>query len=118
MKRRSWIPYATIAVLAAGLYLHTVAFDFVFDDLFLIVHNTFLKEPWSPLRAFAHHFWHGTGYGTGYYRPIVVASFALNGRCLGWGPAGFHLINVLLHAINASLLLALARRLALPVWAC
>ena len=36
MRRRSWIPYATIAVLAAGLYLHTVAFDFVFDDLFLM----------------------------------------------------------------------------------
>src|SRR5262249_12668712 len=42
---------------------------------------------------------------------IVVSSLALNGRLLGWGPAGFHLINVLLHAVNAGLVLALARRL-------
>src|SRR5438046_360022 len=117
MRRKSWTPYAVVAVFAGALYLPTLAFDFVFDDDHLIVNNNFLKEPWSPLRAFAHHFWYGTAYGTGYYRPIVAASLALNGRLLGWGPAGFHLVNVLLHALNAVLLLALARRLALPVWA-
>jgi tetratricopeptide (TPR) repeat protein len=117
MQRRQWILCAAVAAVAAGLYLHTLAFDFVFDDEHLIVNNAFLKEPWSPLRAFAHHFWHGTPYGVGYYRPIVISSFALNGRQLGWGPLGFHLINVLLHAVNASLLFVLARRLRFPAWA-
>ena len=117
MKRSSWIPGTAVALLAAALPLRTLGFEFVFDDLHLIVNNAFLREPWSPLTAFAHHFWHGTPFGAAYYRPIVTSSLALNGRLLGWGPAGFHLVNVLLHAANAALLLALARRLGAPVWA-
>ncbi len=106
-----------MALLAAALHVRTLGFEFVFDDLHLIVNNAFLREPWSPLTAFAHHFWHGTPFGAAYYRPIVTSSLALNGQLLGWGPAGFHLVNVLLHAANAALLLALARRLGAPVWA-
>jgi tetratricopeptide (TPR) repeat protein len=117
MKRRSWIPAAAVALMAAALHLRTLGFEFVFDDLHLIVNNSFLREPWSPLTAFVHHFWHGTPFGAAYYRPIVTSSLALNGRLLGWGPAGFHLVNLLLHAANAALLLELIRRIGAPVWA-
>lgn len=117
MKRSPWIPAAAVALLATALHLRTLGFEFVFDDLHLIVNNSFLREPWSPLTAFAHHFWHGTPFGAAYYRPIVTSSLALNGRLLGWGPAGFHLVNLLLHAGNSALLLLLARRLGAPVLA-
>ncbi|PYT17080.1 MAG: hypothetical protein DMF51_03225, partial [Acidobacteria bacterium] len=117
MRRTRWIPYAAVTLAAIILYLPTVRFEYVLDDLHLIVNNTFLREPWSPLTAFAHHFWHGTIFQEAYYRPIVTSSFALNGLVFGWGPAGFHLVNVLLHALNAALVLALARRLGNPVWA-
>jgi tetratricopeptide (TPR) repeat protein len=116
MKRSPWIPAALVALLAAVLHLRTLGFEFVFDDLHLIVNNSFLRESWNPLTAFAHHFWHGTPFGAAYYRPIVTSSLALNGRLLGWGPAGFHLVNVLLHAGNSALLLLLARRLGAPAW--
>jgi tetratricopeptide (TPR) repeat protein len=105
------LPYLLVALVAAVIHLQTIGFPFVFDDEWLIVRNVSLHEDWSALTAFARHFWHGTPSGTGYYRPIVTASLALNGRLLGWGPAGFHLVNVLLHAANAALLLALLRRL-------
>jgi len=111
MARTRWIASAAVALLAAAPYIRSVGFEFVLDDLHLIVHNAFLREAWSPITAFAHDFWHGTSFGASYYRPVVTASFALNGRLLGWGPGGFHLVNVLLHAANAVLLLALARRL-------
>src|SRR3989338_4424026 len=117
MRRSTWIPGTAVALLAAALHIRTLGFEFVFDDLHLIVNNAFLREPWSPLTAFAHHFWHGTPFGAAYYRPIVTSSLALNGLLLGWGPAGFHLVNVLLHAAKAALLLALVRRLGAPVWA-
>jgi tetratricopeptide (TPR) repeat protein len=105
-----------VAVLAAGTHLRTVGFGFVFDDLFLVADNQALREPWAPVKAFGRHFWYGTPFDTGYYRPVVNASLALNGRILGWGPGGFHLVNVLLHAGNAALLLGLLRRfgVALP----
>src|SRR5437867_4842012 len=117
MGRTRWLPCATVGLLATALYVRTLGFEFVFDDLHLIVNNAFLREPWSPITCFAHHFWHGTPFGAAYYRPIVTSSFALNGRLLGWGPAGFHLVNLLLHAANAVLLLHLARCLGCPGWA-
>src|SRR5256885_1864805 len=116
MGRTRWPACAAVALLATLPCIRTLGFAFVLDDLHLIVHNPFLREPWSPLAAFAHDFWHGTPYGAVYYRPLVVGSFALNGRLLGWGPAGYHLVNVLLHAANSVLLLLLARRVGCSGW--
>ena len=107
------VPYLLVALVAAAVHLRTVAFPFVFDDQWLVAGNMFLREGWSVFTAFAHHFWHGTPFATGYYRPVVVASLAINGVALGWGPAGFHLVNVLLHAVNATLMVYLLRRLGL-----
>src|SRR5580765_5836347 len=113
---RFW-PYLIVALVAVAVHLQTLWFPFVFDDEWLVAGNAFLREPWSALTAFAHHFWHGTPFGAGYYRPIVNSSFALNGRLLGWGPAGFHLVNVLLHAVNAMLVLRLLRRYSVGIGA-
>jgi tetratricopeptide (TPR) repeat protein len=107
--------FLLVFLVAAVVFAQTVFFPFVFDDEHLIAGNAFLHEPWSALRAFAHSFWHGTPQQEAYYRPMVVASFALNGRLLGFAPWGFHLVNVLLHAANAALLLGLLLRLAVPM---
>ena len=104
-------------LLAAAPFLHTLWFGFVFDDDHLIVQNTFIREPWSPVRAFAHHFWYGGPFFSLYYRPMVSASLALNGRLSGWDPVGFHLVNLLLHALNTTLVLSLCRRLGQPLGA-
>src|SRR6267378_2205264 len=116
MGRTRWPACAAVALLAVAPYVRTLSFEFVFDDLHLVVNNAFLREAWSPFTAFARHFWHGTPFGPAYYRPIVTASLALNGQLLGWGPAGFHLVNVLLHAANSALLLLLARRVGCSGW--
>jgi len=106
----------SLVVLAAvAVHLQTLGFPFVFDDKYLVVLNAFLREAWSPIDAFAHHFWYGTPSGTAYYRPLVIASLALNGKLLGWGPVGFHLFNVVLHAANSALVLGLLLRLAVPM---
>jgi tetratricopeptide (TPR) repeat protein len=103
-----------VFVVAAAVFAQTVLFPFVFDDPVLITDNAPLHEPWSALKAFAHDFWHGTPMAGAYYRPLVVLSLALNGKGLGWEPWGFHLVNVLLHATNAVLLLLLLLRLKIP----
>jgi tetratricopeptide (TPR) repeat protein len=115
--RPRFLPYLIVATVALAVHLQTLRFPFVFDDDWLVAGNAFLREPWSVLAAFAHDFWHGTPFGNGYYRPIVNASFALNGRLFGSGPAGFHLVNVLLHAANAMLVLRLLRRHAVGIGA-
>ncbi len=111
---RGGLSYAIVVLVAAAVHLQTLGFPFVFDDRYLVVLNAFLREAWSPIDAFAHHFWYGTPSGTAYYRPLVIASLALNGKLLGWGPVGFHLFNLLLHAANSALVLAVLLRIAVP----
>lgn len=47
------------------------------------------------------------------YRPLVLLSYAINHAVGAYEPFGYHLLNVLLHAINAGLVWQLARRLAM-----
>jgi protein O-mannosyl-transferase len=48
------------------------------------------------------------------YYPLVFSSFRLERAFWGLNPAGYHLVNLLLHAANALLLWQLFRRLGLP----
>lgn len=48
--------------------------------------------------------------GYSYYRPLVTASLAADLATFGLDARGFHLANLLLHALNAILVLVLVRR--------
>lgn len=50
----------------------------------------------------------------GFYRPLVMVSFALDYAVWGVRPFGYALTNLMLAAANALLIFVLARRLALP----
>jgi tetratricopeptide (TPR) repeat protein len=48
------------------------------------------------------------------YFPLVYSAFRLEHRLWGLDPLGYHLVNVLLHAMNAVLFWWVLRRLAIP----
>jgi Flp pilus assembly protein TadD len=52
----------------------------------------------------------------GFYMPLTWLSLMLNVWLFGPGPAGFHFVNVLLHAANAVLVLLMLRRMTGSVW--
>ncbi len=99
-------------VAVALAYVQALGGGFLWDDLLLIT-DVPIVERGAPLAEYLRHpFWMGVSGPTSnsYYRPLVTLSFALDHKLHGDNPAGFHLTNLLLHELNALLLLALLRR--------
>ncbi len=103
---------ATLAALAAVIaYLPALAQSFTSDDFFILDRVKALGGLAHPLTYFTRGFFE-------YYRPLAFLSQALDWTL--WGPHafGFHLTNVLLHAVTSALVFALGRRLVDPNAAC
>lgn len=88
--------------LGGVIYLNTLKCGIVYDDEPAILKNKDLRPTttWSGLLF--HDFW-GTDIGnpTSHksYRPLCVATYRLNYLVHELEPAGYHLVNILLHAL-------------------
>ena len=95
--------FAAILAGACILYFPALTGGFIFDDLSL------------PLAA-------GPGYHplAGWLsnnRPILILSYGLNGILLGDRPLSYHVVNLLIHALNTCLVfLVLGRLLTMAGW--
>src|SRR2546428_1339626 len=101
--------YLAVAACALVVYAGALWNTFAFDDVYIVVLNPFVREPGAWWRAFAEPYWAGNLTGT-LYRPLTVASFALD-----WvldGPVWFHAVNMLWHAGASVAVAVLARRWA------
>ncbi|MBN2465499.1 tetratricopeptide repeat protein [candidate division WOR-3 bacterium] len=107
---------AGIVALAGLLYLPTLNYGFVSDDMTLIVQNQDLQAS-TPFGFFGQSYthWRSTqGLSPhAYYRPLVISSFWLDLRLWSMRPFGFHLTNVLLNcAVGVLVVLVLVGMLA------
>ena len=90
-------PCLLVAVVL-GLYWNTLGHEFVHDDLTLIQQNRTVTElRWGELLS--HRV----------YRPVRTLTYALNYWVGGLDPMGYHLFNLLLHALNSMLVYWLFR---------
>jgi tetratricopeptide (TPR) repeat protein len=97
---------ALLIVLVAVLsYLPAFPAGFVFDDHSLITSNGLLRGPlWKVwLNATATDYW-----------PLTWTSFWLEWRLWGPNAAGYHILNVVLHAVVALLLWRVLQALQVP----
>ena len=107
------------AAVAVGLYVNSLSCSFCFDDKKAILSNGDLQpnSPWGNLLW--NDFW-GTPIhlNTSHksYRPVCVASFRLNYMLHGLQPMGYHLVNVLLHAVVCYLYVQLCALVFTQVW--
>lgn len=92
------LPALWILVPVALAYASALPAAFQFDDFNVIVENPVVHS----LQAWRADALQGI-------RPLLKLTYALNWR-MSPGPAGFHLVNVLLHAANALLVHRLASR--------
>ncbi len=92
-------PLPVFAILSLVLYLHTLNYDFVFDDSQNVRDNPNIRitsfDP-AQLRSAAFD-------APSHRRPVANLSFALNYLADGYNPRGYRLVNVVIHIVNAGL---------------
>lgn len=104
-----------VAAAGAAVYVHTLGHGFAFDDGPEVVDNESIRSLAAVPRMFAQAAWAGAGEDNPIYRPLTTATYAVNHALGGLSPLGFHLGNVLLHALASGLVVALALQLGLPL---
>lgn len=96
-------------VVSILVYTNSLQNTFVYDDVFTITDNYFIRD-WSNFYAlFTNDYFTSSGEVT--YRPVVTFSYFLDYSIWRLNPLGFHLTNVLLHAGNVILVYLLISRL-------
>lgn len=110
--RGAAIAAALSALVAAALHAPTLGYEFVWDDARLIVTNAGLRS-WEGLRqALLADFWITSGpAASGFWRPLVTFSYAVDRAWGGGAPWAFHAVNVAAHAAVSALVVVLASRL-------
>jgi 4-amino-4-deoxy-L-arabinose transferase-like glycosyltransferase len=100
-----------VALAALLVYVGTLAYDFVWDDLILIRDRLHMYSLANLARLlFSDLFSHGEWGESFFYRPLVVLSFFVDLELWGLRPIGFHLTNVLAHVLASVCVARLATR--------
>nr|XP_020489616.1 protein O-mannosyl-transferase TMTC4 [Labrus bergylta] len=99
----------TVALLALLCFINSYDGEFVFDDSEAIVNNKDLR-PATPLNnIWSNDFW-GSNLSSNSshksYRPLTVLTFRLSYLLAGGlHPVGFHVLNIILHAVISALMI-------------
>jgi hypothetical protein len=104
---RSWLPAGLLVLGTILAYLPMWHAGFIWDDNVLLTANPLIKahDGW-------YHLWFTTKSPD--YFPVISSVFWVEWRLWGMNAVGYHIVNVLLHAVNAILLWRLLARLKIP----
>ncbi|MGD0650694.1 MAG: tetratricopeptide repeat protein [Verrucomicrobiia bacterium] len=97
-----------IIVLTVVAYLPAMRGGFIWDDDYYVTENPLLTAT-DGLRRI----WFSTHHQSQYF-PLVYTTLRFERMLWGLNPMGYHVVNVLLHSLNALLVWAVLKRLALP----
>ncbi len=99
-----------LILLTLGTYSRVVQCGYIWDDDFYVTHNPTLQSIDGLVDI-----WVSPGATPQYY-PLVFSGFWIEHQLWGLNPIGYHLVNVLLHAMGVLLFWKLLQRLGLPSW--
>jgi protein O-mannosyl-transferase len=104
-----------VAVVAAAVYLNSLANGFALDDVYIVQLNARAHDPSNLSRIWLTPYWPFLGQELGLYRPMIIFLFAIQWS-LGDGAAWvFHAVNIALHSLVAVLVFVLLDRLTARV---
>ena len=116
VSRRDAFSFLALGVLIAVVYFPAALAGFVWDDSImreLRAVSTWggIWELWfDPVNAYLE----GGTRKEGHYWPLLYTTFWIEHKLWGFSPAGYHIVNILIHFANTVLLWRLLVRLAVP----
>src|SRR5256712_3859862 len=108
LRLRSWL--FALLLVAVTIFAYRPAWNggFLWDDDAYVTNNDLLTAP-DGLRGI----WFSFDSPSQYF-PLVYTTFRIERALWGLNPAGYHVVNILLHAANALLVWQLLARLKVP----
>lgn len=97
-----------ILILTAAAYFPVARAGFIWDDDFYVTQNPVLRTGDGLYQA-----WFKIGATPQYY-PLVFTTFWIEHHLWGLNPLGYHVVNVVIHALSAVLVWIILRRLGVP----
>jgi protein O-mannosyl-transferase len=113
-RSRRWWAACALCVITLLVYANSFKSGFVLDNHFFVLEDSRIRQPTlANLALILHHTYWWPLSESGLYRPVTTLSILFNYAILGNAdfPAGYHWVNLILHAGNVLLVFALARRL-------
>jgi hypothetical protein len=105
-----WLVLAALLVGTAGVYRGVLRNGFVWDDTHTVANNPAIRSLSTAGRWFASPDATST-LRENNYRPVLVASYAVDYALWGRLPSGYHATNLLIHLGVVAAVFALGRRL-------
>ena len=106
---RTWLLGCALLLAIALVYVPSYRADFIWDDDDYILLNPLVTEPGGMAQI-----WNPTSSLNPQYYPLVFTLFRLEYRLWGLNPLGYHVVNVMLHAMASLMLLMLLTRVRAP----
>lgn len=108
-----WRAAVVVGLIGALGAINGIANDFTLDDDGVIVKNPLVHHIAALWQAFGQPYWPAST-GAGQYRPLAIASFALDWVASGGSPHWMHAVNILWHVATCVLVWRLLRDLLSP----
>jgi tetratricopeptide (TPR) repeat protein len=105
--------YFALAVSTLLVFWQVRNFDFVnYDDDIYVYENPHVLNGLTPAAVS----WAFTTDVSSHWHPLTWISLMLDCQLFGLNPAGFHLVNLLLHIVNTLLLFAVLKKMTGSLW--
>jgi tetratricopeptide (TPR) repeat protein len=106
-----------VALVASLVFANALGNDFALDDRGVILRNPLVQSIDGVWRAFGNPYWPREASDAGVYRPLAIASYALDWALTDGSARWMHALNILWHAAAAVLVWYLAAQLLAPAGA-
>ncbi len=104
----------TLLLVVLAVNLPVIGGGFLWDDFSLIVTNENIKSLSHIKDFFTKGFWENSsveGKTGGYYRPLILLSYAIDYKIHGLRPWGYHLTNLVFFLLSVFLLYLVLKRM-------